>query len=120
MTVMLASIETFSDLAWFVDPGATNHCTLAAKNLYRKTPYDGHEKLVVGNGTGVEISVIGNSYLSSNSSQFSLNNIIHLQKLQRIFVMCLNSLEIIIMFLSFFLNRVLWNCRLGKDCSKAK
>lgn len=73
MIAMLASIETFNDPAWFTDSGATNDCTPVAENLRCMIPYAGQEKLVVRNGTSLEIKAICNSYFSSNFGQFSLH-----------------------------------------------
>ena len=62
-----------------LDNRATHHITADSSNLASKNDYRGKEKLVIGNGSKLHISHIGNSkFISNHSDKFlRLNNILH-------------------------------------------
>ena len=63
--------------SWFLDSGAKHHIIADSSNLASKDDYNGKKKLVIGNGSKLHISHIGNSKFLSNHSDKSLrlNNI---------------------------------------------
>ncbi|RVW79061.1 hypothetical protein CK203_048212 [Vitis vinifera] len=50
-TVCMATPDIMIDPSWYADSGATNHVTVEMNNLSLKKPYEGHEKLMIGNET---------------------------------------------------------------------
>ncbi|RVW29631.1 hypothetical protein CK203_100968 [Vitis vinifera] len=48
-TVYMATPDIMIDPSWYADSGATNHVTVEMNNLRLKKPYEGHEKLMIGN-----------------------------------------------------------------------
>ena len=70
MTAMVATTLEFTyDSNWYPDSGATNHITPDIHNLMNKTEFVGQDKIMMGNGTSLNIKHIGQS---SFQSQFSL------------------------------------------------
>ena len=65
--------------SWFLDSGTMHHITADSSNLASKNDYNGKEKLVIGNGSKLHISHIGNSKFLSNhfDKSLRLNNILH-------------------------------------------
>ena len=55
--------SSFSDLSWFVDSGATNHITSNLNNLSLHTPYNGGDKVAIGNGKKLLITHVSTSHL---------------------------------------------------------
>ena len=62
-----------------MDNGASTHVTVDLHNLSTKADYNGKEKLIVSNGSKLDISHIGSSIIESHSSQkpLFLKNILH-------------------------------------------
>ncbi|KAL5805535.1 hypothetical protein ACOSQ4_028268 [Xanthoceras sorbifolium] len=52
MTAMVATPDTVADQHWYIDSGATDHCTPDAQNLMHKTKYQGKKRIFKGNDTG--------------------------------------------------------------------
>uniref|UniRef100_A0A2N9I9N7 CCHC-type domain-containing protein n=1 Tax=Fagus sylvatica TaxID=28930 RepID=A0A2N9I9N7_FAGSY len=63
------------DSHWYTDTGATSHMTSTAGNLHSSSPYYGHDYVVVGNGTRLPISHVGNTILSSQHGDLNLHDI---------------------------------------------
>ena len=59
----MATPDTMIDSSWYVDSGAINHVTAEMNNLSLKKPYEGQEKLMIGNGKSLDITHIGHLYL---------------------------------------------------------
>lgn len=60
MTTMVATTPEFAyDSSWYLDFGATNHITPDIHNLMNKTEFAGQDKIMMGNGTGLNIKHIG-------------------------------------------------------------
>lgn len=49
------------ETTWYLDRGATNHCTPDASNLQNKADYYGQEQVFMGNGQCVNISSMGSN-----------------------------------------------------------
>ena len=58
----MATPYTVIDPSWYADSGATNHVIAKMNNLSLKKPYEGREKLMIGNGKSLDITHIGHSY----------------------------------------------------------
>ena len=69
---MLATPSTSYDYNWYPDSGATNHITSAEDNLTMKQEFTGSEKVLLGNGMGLQISHIGCSFFSTPDHRKSL------------------------------------------------
>lgn len=55
----IATPQTVVDPNWYLDSGAPNHVTSDVTNLHQQGEYSGKEKIVVGNGSKLNISNIG-------------------------------------------------------------
>ena len=73
------------DQNWYVDSGATNHVTANLQNLSLHQDYKVKCKLIVGNGSQLKISHIGDIFLHSPHPQkpLVLHNIIHIPKITK-------------------------------------
>lgn len=79
-SAMIASTDEFKDPGWIADSGATNHCTPTSTNLQDNFDYEGSEQLYIGDGTGLDISVVGKSTFSSGSTNLYLKDILHIPR----------------------------------------
>uniref|UniRef100_A0A1S3XNS2 Uncharacterized protein n=1 Tax=Nicotiana tabacum TaxID=4097 RepID=A0A1S3XNS2_TOBAC len=70
------SCSSPGDASWFVDSGASSHMTPNASNLSSITPYNGSDRVVVGNGTQLPISYTGHGIFFTSDSLFSLRDIL--------------------------------------------
>ena len=74
------------DPSWFVDFGATNRITSQLNNLSLHAPYNGANKVIVGNGKNLPISNIGISHVYTQTypkSVLSLPNILHVPSITK-------------------------------------
>ena len=55
----LSQPSSLSNSLWFVDFGATNHITSNLNNLSLHAPYNGGDKVAIGNGKTLPISHVG-------------------------------------------------------------
>jgi histone deacetylase 1/2 len=64
---------------WFPDSSATNHLTPDSSNLMTKTEYTGNTKILMGNGSSIDIDHIGSSSLMANddSTVLTLSQLLH-------------------------------------------
>ncbi|KAH9785453.1 retrovirus-related pol polyprotein from transposon RE1 [Citrus sinensis] len=76
MSAYLATPETVMDDGWYLDSGATHHLTNDLNNLSISEPYEGNEKLIIGNGYGLTISRIGNTHLAVGNHKLLLKNLL--------------------------------------------
>ncbi|KAJ0011021.1 hypothetical protein Pint_34054 [Pistacia integerrima] len=72
----IASPETLEDPSWYADTGASHHVTNDLGNLHQKQDYSGKNFLVVGNGSKLDISHIGNLQLPTQQKDLLLNNVL--------------------------------------------
>ena len=83
-TVCMATPDIMIDPSWYADSGATNHVTVEMNNLSLKKPYEGHEKLMIGNGKSLDITHIGHSYLPiPYAKSLHLKNILGVPKITK-------------------------------------
>ncbi|KAH7836375.1 hypothetical protein Vadar_000503 [Vaccinium darrowii] len=60
---------------WLLDTGASHHVTANLNNLSIQQPYEGPDDIVIGDGTGLPITHIGTSTLTTPTNSFSLSNV---------------------------------------------
>lgn len=72
----VASPESVMDPNWYADSGASTHVITAVSNVTNPSQYGGNTTVVVGNGSELDISHIGCSYLSSSHGLLKLDNIL--------------------------------------------
>ena len=58
--------------SWYLNSGATHHLTNSMGNLNIRDEFRGNDKLIIGNGEGLSITHIGDSYFSFKSSKSQL------------------------------------------------
>ncbi|PON60965.1 hypothetical protein PanWU01x14_149330 [Parasponia andersonii] len=63
-SAFIASPTSVNELSWDIDSGATDHMIADLNNLNIQADYKGKEKNIVGNGTLIPISHIGQALLS--------------------------------------------------------
>ena len=79
-----AAQQPSSDLAWFVDLGATSHITSNLNNLSLHSPYHGGDKVTVGNSKQLPITHVDTSMLNTNSNSFlCIPNILHVPSIHK-------------------------------------
>ena len=78
MHALLTTPQTAPDLNWYLDSGATHHLTANLANLYVKADeYHGPNQILIGNGLGLTVKHIGSTHLSTPTSSFLLNDVLH-------------------------------------------
>jgi hypothetical protein len=65
------------DTNWYTDTGATDHITSELSKLLIANKYHGQDRVRTIEGTGMNISHIGNSILRTRHGSFDLKNILH-------------------------------------------
>ena len=61
---------------WLVDSAASHHVTDELRNLSLTSPYEGSDAIVIGDGTGLNITHTGNTTLTTPSTKFNLSNVL--------------------------------------------
>ena len=80
----MATLDTVIDSSWYADSGAINHVTTKMNNLSLKKPYEGQEKLMIGNGKSLDITHIGHSYFPiPYAKSLHLKNILRVPKITK-------------------------------------
>ena len=78
MQALLATPQQAPDYNWYPDSGATHHVTHDLANLnLRADEYQGSDQIRVGNGKSLSIKHIGTTQLSTPTTSFQLNNVLH-------------------------------------------
>ncbi|KAM1541869.1 hypothetical protein ACFX15_011235 [Malus domestica] len=62
---------------WVLDTGATHHMTANLNNLSQATAYTGDEKIIIGNGQGLDVKHIGSTNLFTPVHCLFLKNVLH-------------------------------------------
>ncbi|KAL5583154.1 hypothetical protein UlMin_015596 [Ulmus minor] len=85
LEAMLTCGDNQGDNCWYPDLGATNHITNDFENMAYGLDYNGTQKVHMGNGTGLSIEHIVNSYIScsKSSKSLTLKNILHIPKITK-------------------------------------
>lgn len=71
-----ASTPDLVDPNWCLDSGATHHMTSSPNNLSNVQPYSGTDSIVVGNGSQLSISHIGQPTISTPAKDLSLDGVL--------------------------------------------
>ncbi|MCH96431.1 retrovirus-related pol polyprotein from transposon TNT 1-94 [Trifolium medium] len=82
----MTDMDTLSSASWYPDSGASHHLTFNPNNLAYRTPYNGHEQVMMGNGQGVSIKSLGQSQFSSPHNpnvHFKLNELLHVPNISK-------------------------------------
>jgi hypothetical protein len=78
MQALLATPQQTTDPNWYPDSGTTHHVTSDLANLnVLVDEYQGSELIRVGNSTSLPIHHIGTTQLSTPTTTFRLNNVLH-------------------------------------------
>jgi len=75
---MVASSNTVADDTWYLDSSASHHLTQNGDSLTDSSPYNGKDKITIGNGKHLSISNTGSTCLFSNSRAFQLKKVFHI------------------------------------------
>ena len=78
MPAYFTAPQNAADMNWYPDTGSTNHLTNDLQNLnLHVEPYNGHDNILVDDGTGLRIFNIGSSTIPYRTSSFHLRNLLH-------------------------------------------
>ena len=77
------SPHSFPQDTWIVDSGASHHITSDISALSQVKPFEGSEKITIGNGTGLPIKHIGSTKLQTPTHSLILNKVLHVPTIAR-------------------------------------
>ncbi|KAB2611864.1 hypothetical protein D8674_019896 [Pyrus ussuriensis x Pyrus communis] len=77
LQAMCARYNAKSPPTWLIDSGVTSHITNDISNIHSPAPYNGEEKVYIGDGKGLSISHVGSSTFCTPATSFKLNNVLH-------------------------------------------
>lgn len=72
-----------SSFVWLFDIRASHHVTSYRSTLHYVSKYGGPEEIILGDGTGLSISHIGHTSLSTSSRALFLSNILYVPHLHK-------------------------------------
>ncbi|KAJ4755031.1 hypothetical protein LUZ62_089436 [Rhynchospora pubera] len=72
-----AAVSNSNATEWYIDSGATHHVTSDLNNLSSFVPYEGLDRLQIGDGKGMNILHIGNVCLSLGNTSVILHEVLH-------------------------------------------
>jgi histone deacetylase 1/2 len=78
--------DTQSEASWYPDSGASHHLTYNPQNLMMRNPYNGNERVMMGNGQGLLISSLGQSSFYSHNSpnvKLTLKDLLHVPTISK-------------------------------------
>ncbi|OMO79651.1 hypothetical protein CCACVL1_13538 [Corchorus capsularis] len=81
--LMASSSTVTQDDDWYPNSGASNHLTADLSNMSIHSEYQGHDRVKVGNGTGLPIKHVGSSKLPSLNRPLYLNNVLHVPSITK-------------------------------------
>jgi len=76
------SVGEANDQTWYFDSAASAHMTPSEGNFLHKSPYTGLDRVLVGNGTLLNIDNIGYAQLPSKTRPLHLRSIFHVPQLR--------------------------------------
>ena len=62
---------------WLMDYGATSHITNDLSAIQSSVPYNGQDKVYIGDGQGMQIHHTGTTVLNTHAAHFCFNNVLH-------------------------------------------
>ncbi|KAB2634323.1 hypothetical protein D8674_038379 [Pyrus ussuriensis x Pyrus communis] len=77
------SPHSFPQDTWIVDSGASHHITSDISDISQVKPFEGSEKITIGNGTGLPIKHIGSTKLQTPTHSLILNKVLHVPTIAR-------------------------------------
>lgn len=77
------NLQDGNDPKFYADSGATSHMTNNKGNIDKPIPYEGNDKIFVGNGQGLHITHVGNASLNTDYGKLKLNNVLVVPKLKK-------------------------------------
>jgi hypothetical protein len=79
-----------ADNNWYTDSGATDHITGDLNKLTMHDTYSGHDQIHAANDSGMDITHIGNTIISTSTRDLVLQNVMHAPSTHKnlIFVHC--------------------------------
>ncbi|KAB2594907.1 hypothetical protein D8674_030357 [Pyrus ussuriensis x Pyrus communis] len=77
------SPQSFPQDTWIVDSGVSHHITSDISALSQVKPFEGSEKITIGNGTGLPIKHIGSTKLQTPTHSLILNKVLHVPNIAR-------------------------------------
>lgn len=77
------NLQDGNDPKFYADSGATSHMTNNKGNIDKPVPYEGNDKIFVGNGQGLHITHVGNASLNTDYGKLKLNNVLVVPKLKK-------------------------------------
>jgi hypothetical protein len=72
------------DNNWYMDSGATDHITGDLDKLTMHDYYSGNDQIHAANGSGMDITRVGNSIIPTPRGNFILNNVLHVPSTHKI------------------------------------
>ncbi|RVW62372.1 Retrovirus-related Pol polyprotein from transposon RE1 [Vitis vinifera] len=81
MQAMVASPSSSINDSWFMDTGATHHLSQTLDNLSHKIPYQGNDKVAIGDGKQLSIAHIGSLHFHTPQKLFHLHKVLHVPDL---------------------------------------
>jgi histone deacetylase 1/2 len=78
--------DTISSAGWYPDSGASHHLTYNPYNLAYRTPYQGQDQVLMGNGQGLSINSLGQSnfYSPNNPNvELKLKDLLHVPNISK-------------------------------------
>jgi hypothetical protein len=80
----MAATSPPHDTNWYPDTGSTNHLTNNFNNLsLQSDTYLGNDQIHVGDGASLPIKHIGSTTLSTPTTSFTLNKLLHVPQIQK-------------------------------------
>lgn len=63
--------------SWIMDTGASHHITQGLQQLTLANPYPGSDKVIVGDGTGLNNTHTGHASLHTPTQSLSFHKVLH-------------------------------------------
>lgn len=103
-TTPVANVTTSAPASpsWLVDIGASNHVTSDKHTLHQISEYGGPDEIVLGDGTGLSISNIGNTYINTPHKKLLLSKVLHVPRLHKNLVFMSQLCDTNIVSVEFF------------------
>lgn len=80
-TVTFPTSLPIIDSSWLLDRAASHHMTNDLSSLSLYTPYNGHEELIIGDVTSVQITHISSMSLALFNYNVNLSNVLYVPKI---------------------------------------
>ena len=81
MQAMVASPSSSINDSWFMDTGVTHHLSQTLDDLSHKIPYQGDDKVAIGDGKQLSIAHIGSLHFHTPQKLFHLHKVLHVPDL---------------------------------------